>query len=108
MAKSTANGAKNGASAAKQFRAYTVVRVKDTGEMMPIGDIPARRQEEACDLAVGSLPVQERSGMFAAFLASSYREFDYTTHTTPVTTKALKARARKSIVREPTAGAVAS
>lgn len=71
-----------------QMRDYTVVRVQQDGSQV-VADkgVPARRQEEACDLVVARLPEGERNGKFAAYLSGSYREFEYVSEQTWVTTK---------------------
>ena len=69
-------------------RSYTVVAITEAGDLRVLDlSVPGRRQEEACDKVVAELPAAERTGRFAAFLRSSYREFEYETEATVVTHK---------------------
>ncbi len=70
-----------------QQRAYVVVLVADQ-RLKPVDwHVQARSAEHACDLVVEQQPVEQRNGTFAAFLAGSYRQFDYQSTPTVLTTK---------------------
>lgn len=67
---------------------YTVVKIETEGRLTIIDPAkPARNQEVACDQVVETLPPDQRTGHFAAFLTGSFKDFNYDTVTKPVTSK---------------------
>jgi hypothetical protein len=81
--------AKNGAAADtdKKSPTYHVVRVE--GETLTIiaRDVPALKQEIACDKTVEKLPKAEQRGKYGALLARSFKVFEYEPETKTVLNK---------------------